>query len=117
MLLEVAARTAEKSFEVSLNLSLKQLFLPPPSHYLCRLRFFFRDENFLQSLCVLSGAPSESLCSLAEFRSSINICHICDLVFATFVISYLPPRRQIPPPGKFPENVYLPLKMCQSSPR
>ena len=93
MLLEVAARTAEKSFEVSLNLSLKQLFLPPPSHYLCRLRFFFRDENFLQSLRVRSEAPLESLCSLAEFRSSINICHICDLVFATFVISYLPPRR------------------------
>ena len=62
MLLEVAARTAEKSFEVSLNLSLKQLFLPPPSHYLCRLRFFFpRRKLSAKSLCVIRGSVGKSV--------------------------------------------------------
>ena len=103
-------RTAEKiSWSVAQFIT-KAVIFPTSSHCLC---FFFtnRDqtENFLQSLGAMRGStgPSESLRSLVEFRPWFHICHICDFIFATFVILYLPP-----PPSSSPVDIFLRTSIC-----
>jgi len=112
------SKLPKKSVEVSLNLSPKQLFFPTSSHCLC---FFSPTETKLKTFCKVSvrcgarPALPESLRSLVEFRPWFHICHICDFIFATFVISYLPLLWFYichPPPSSSPVDIFLRTGIC-----